>query len=76
MKSDTKWTVVWACWGSAFVVAEAIAIHSANPTAPLSHTLRRVFGVRRQPMHRRLGQVAFISGATWLFTHLWEESTT
>lgn len=73
MTNDERWTLVWATWAVAFGVAETIAIRSKNPTAPLSHTIRRCLGVRRTPMQRRLGQVAFASGTAWLTIHLWRE---
>lgn len=69
-----KWTAVWATWFLAFVVAETIANMSDDPNAPLSHHMRQVLGVRRQPMHRRIGQVAFASGAAWLTQHLYREA--
>lgn len=68
---DEKWTLVWASWGTAFAVAETIAVRSRNPEAPLSHTLRRVLGVRRKPMHHRAGQVAFVGFGWWLGWHLY-----
>lgn len=71
METDDKWALVWGAWAMAFVVAEGIALASDHPHAPLSHHLRRVFGVHKTSVHHRLGQVAFGSGTLWLGWHLW-----
>lgn len=68
-----KWSKLWTAWALAFAVAETIAVRSHDPHAPLSHQLRRVLGVRHQPLQRRLGQVAFASFAGWLALHLYRE---
>lgn len=73
--SDDEWAMVWAAWVVAFGIAEAIAIRSKNPNAPLSHQLRRVLGIRRRSIHRRTGQVALGSGVSWLVWHLYRGVT-
>lgn len=71
MEPDDKWSLVWAGWALAFVVAEGIALASDQPEAPLSYHLRRALGVHKKTAHHRLGQVAFGSGTLWLGWHLW-----
>jgi hypothetical protein len=68
---DDKWSIVWATWAAAFVVAEGIALASKEPTAPLSYHLRRTLGVHKRSVHHRVGQVAFTSGTLWLGWHLY-----
>lgn len=72
--NDNKWAFLWATWVAAFVIAEAVAIRSNNPQAPMSHQLRRVLGVRRRSVHHRLGQIAFATGTAWLAQHLYREA--
>lgn len=73
MDTDDKWAAFWACWVATFAVGEAIALRSKSPEAPLSHSMRRVLGVRRHPIHNRLGQAAFAAGVIWLTRHIWFE---
>lgn len=69
---DRHWRAVWAGWVVYFATAEYVAIRSNNHKAPLSYFLRHTLGIRRSPLHRRAGQVAFISGFAWLAHHLYE----
>lgn len=68
MSERGKWGVVWLGWASYFAVAEAAALRTRHPDAPLSAHLRWVFGVHKRSV---LGRVGFAAFFLWLFDHLW-----
>lgn len=70
--TDQRWAYAWTAWVIWFAVVERAAIKSGNRRAPLSYYLRHVLGVRRQPWHRRAGQVAAGAGVVWLISHLYD----
>jgi hypothetical protein len=73
VKPRTKWSIVWAGWAGYFAVAEYVALKSAEADAPLSSHLRGILGIRSVSRHRRMGQLAFVSGTVWLLDHLYRE---
>lgn len=74
MTDEQKWTVVWTGWTAFFAVAEARAVRSRRPEAPLSYQLRRVLGTRGGRLHRAAGRAAMGFGVMWLASHLYEQA--
>ncbi len=73
--SESDWATIWAAWATAFAVAEYYALKSGNAKAPLSHHIRRTLGVKKAPVYRYAGQVAFGATAVWFVAHIWKEVT-
>lgn len=69
-RNDARWAAAWSAWVLYFAAVERAAMKSGNPRAPLSHFLRHVMGVNRQPWHRALGQVVAGGAFVWLISHL------
>lgn len=73
-RSPNDWRTIWAIWVVYFCVAEWFALKSKNQKAPLSYFMRTTLGIRRKPVHRRAGQVAFGAGIVWLISHLYNNA--
>lgn len=69
MNNETKWGLIWAAWLATFVVAETKAARSGDPTAPLSHHMRRTLGAASP-----LGEIAMLGASAWLHRHIFNES--
>lgn len=75
MESSEWWTVEkkWAlAWGSlvlALVTAEAVALRTGHPEAPLSHHVRKHTRIMGQTP---AGRAMLFIGAGWLHRHLYE----
>lgn len=70
MSERGKWGAVWIGWAVYFTAAEAAALRSKHPDAPLSAHLRWVLGVHKGS---KIGFTTFAGFFGWLGWHLWRQ---